>query len=83
MVGITYIVYKVSSDVLYNNKMTAETKEAFNSKIKKQNLQEFCQSTQRQQDCTAYMSRNAIHTVIQITLASPPSDSLEQTSSIS
>lgn len=64
-----YKVYKVSSDVLYNNKMTAETKEAFNFKIKKHNLQEFCQSSQRQRDCTAYMSRNAIQTVIQIKLA--------------
>lgn len=81
-----YIVYKVSSDVLYNNNMTTETKEAFNFKIKKQHLQEFCQSTQRQRDCAAYMSHNAIQTVIQIKLASPPSDSLpplEQTSSAS
>lgn len=30
-----YIVYRVSFNVLYNNKMTAETKEAFNFKIKK------------------------------------------------
>lgn len=30
-----YIVYKVSSDVLYNNSMTAETKKTFNYKDQK------------------------------------------------